>query len=211
MPRYYNASVLSRDVLDALVARACGDACDVEARERLAAFVALVDKFNAKMDLTAARGAEELVDLLLADALALAAHVPKRARVIDVGSGAGAPGLALAIARPDVSMTLVEPKQKRVSFLRTAIGSLALSPKRVIVERATGEEIAARGATFDVAMSRATLKPPEWAELASKLAPSFWVLLAREEPPASPFSIADDVRYAWPLTGAQRRAVRFAR
>jgi 16S rRNA (guanine527-N7)-methyltransferase len=180
---------------------------------RLTAFVGRVAAFNAKMDLTAARGDDELVDLMLADALELAARIPEGARVVDVGSGAGAPGLPLAILRDDLEVTLVEPLQKRVSFLRVTVGALAWpGARRPKVTRDRGEAVADRGERFDVAISRATLPPPSWLELGARLAPEVWVLLAQIEAPAREgLEVFDDVRYRWPLTDAERRAVRYRR
>lgn len=194
---------------------ALGTGVAPEGEERLVGFVELVSTYNAKIDLTAARSDDELVDLMVADAVVLAAHLPERARVVDVGSGAGAPGLPLALIRPDLDVTLVEPLHKRVAFLRTAIGALlASSPSSITrprVERARGEDMHARGARFDGAISRATLAPKAWLSLGATLAQrEVWVLLARDEPPELPAWIAaTDLRYRWPLTGVERRLVRF--
>jgi 16S rRNA (guanine527-N7)-methyltransferase len=184
-----------------------------ETARALGGFVTLVSVYNKRIDLTAARSDDELVDLMLADALVLAAHVPKRSSVVDVGSGAGAPGLPLAIARPDLRMTLVEPLQKRVAFLRTAIGALLPAGAHPKVLRDRGSEVVRDGGRFDVAISRAALTPDKWVPLGSSLAPSgdVWVLLAREDPPAHEGrAVTLDLRYRWPLTGAERRAVRLA-
>jgi 16S rRNA (guanine527-N7)-methyltransferase len=194
------------------VIRESGVTVTAAAEQAIVGWVGLVAAWNKRIDLTAARSEDELVDLMVADALALASQVPEGARVVDVGTGAGAPGLPLSLSRSDLSVTLVEPLQKRVSFLRTAVGALAGHGARPSVVRARGEDLAARDARFDVAMSRATLSPPAWLELGAKLAPTgeVWVLLAREEPPSHEgWSIAADLRYRWPLTGRERRAVRF--
>lgn len=182
--------------------------------QAIARWIATVADWNARIDLTAARTEDELVDLMLADALVLAPRLPPSARVVDVGTGAGAPGLPLGLARPDLDVTLVEPLQKRVALLRTVTGELVQtgSPSRLRVVRGRGEDVTRRGQAFDVAVSRATLPPPEWLRLGAELAPQgdVWVLLAREEPPAlAGWTAVDDVRYRWPLTGAERRAVRF--
>ena len=103
---------------------------------------------------------------MLADALVLAAHVPREVRVVDVGTGAGAPGLALAFARDDLQVTLVEPLGKRVSFLRTVLGAAGRTDVRI--ERGRGDAVAGRGA-FDVAVSRATLAPAAWLGLGTDL------------------------------------------
>jgi len=178
------------------------------ARASIAAWLDLVRTWNARIDLTAAKTERDLVDLMVADALVLADKIADGARVVDVGSGAGAPGFALALLRPDLKVTLVEPLTKRVSFLRTAIGTLGRTDVELV--RAKGDEIAAkRGRAFDVAISRATLPPAQWLPAGLALAPTVWTLLARDEPPASPAAtMDDDISYTWPLGGAARRAVR---
>src|SRR5580693_8737859 len=97
-------------------------------------------EWNARIDLTAARSDDELVDLMLADAIVLSAQIPAGARLVDVGTGAAAPGLALALLRDDLRVTLVEPAGKRVSFLRTVLGAVGRAD--VTVERGRGEDLA---------------------------------------------------------------------
>lgn len=84
---------------------------------------------------------------------ALLPLLPESATVCDIGSGAGLPGLVLAIGRPDVQVSLVEPLQRRVAFLEVAIEELGLD-ERVEVLRGRAEEFDA-GAGFDVVTSRA--------------------------------------------------------
>lgn len=199
------------DPLVARVAEALGAPIANDVVARLRTWLDAIASWNARIDLTAARSAEELVDLMVADALVLAPSLPAGSRLVDVGTGAGAPGLAMAVLRPDVSVTLVEPLQKRVAFLRTVVGTLGLAT-RVVRDR--GEQLVRRGETFDVAVARATLPPPEWLALGTELAPSgaVWVLLAREAPPErEAWRIEEDRAYVWPLTGAERRAVRYRR
>jgi 16S rRNA (guanine527-N7)-methyltransferase len=187
---------------------------DPRARAHLATWIALLVEWNARMDLTAARTPEELVDLMLADAMVLAARIPHGARVVDVGSGAGAPGLPLALVRPDLAVTLIEPLTKRVAFLRTVIGTLRRGDVRL--ERGRGEEAAVKSPeAWDHALSRATLAPPAWLALGARMVRpggSVWALLAREEAPeVSGLTREDEVAYAWPCPGAAGRAVRYAR
>jgi 16S rRNA (guanine527-N7)-methyltransferase len=181
------------------------------ARGAVARWVELLCTWNARIDLTAARSGGELVDLLLADAAVLAEGVPEGASLVDVGVGAGAPGLALALLRPDLRVTLCEPMTKRVSFLRTVVGSLGRTDVALVGKR--GEELEGLGAVWDVAISRATLPPPSWLALGAKLvggAGSVWVLLAAgDAPELAGAEIAEEKRYEWPETSAQRRAVRY--
>jgi 16S rRNA (guanine527-N7)-methyltransferase len=82
---------------------------------------------------------------------AVAPLVPSGAQVVDVGSGAGLPGVVLALARPDLHVTLVEPLLRRVTWLEDVVDDLGL--ETVSVMRARAEEL--RGETFDVATARA--------------------------------------------------------
>lgn len=180
----------------------------------LCQYLDLLVEWNQRFDLTAARSEDELVDLTLADALVIVAGslVGQAASVgetwVDVGSGAGAPALPLALLLPEISLTLVEPKSKRVAFLRTASGALSLS---LSVTRARSDELGS--ASHAVALSRATLAPDLWLPEGARLATTaVWVLLARGElPRLDGWQVAGDWEYQWPLTGAERRAVRFAR
>lgn len=78
--------------------------------------------------------------------------VPEGVSVADLGSGAGLPGIPLALARPDLAVTLVEPLLRRATFLTEVVGALGLS--RVEVVRSRGEELHGRR-HFDVVTSRA--------------------------------------------------------
>jgi 16S rRNA (guanine527-N7)-methyltransferase len=114
----------------------------------------------------------------------------------------------LALVRPDLRVTLVEPLGKRASFLRTAIGAARRAD--IGVDRSRGEALEGRRA-WDVAVSRATLGPPAWLDLGVTLAApggGVWTLLAKDAAPAHPrATIEIDRTYVWPLTGAERRAV----
>lgn len=179
------------------------------ALQALSRLLDLVALWNRRVDLTAARSPEELVDLYLSDALVVAALEPRTAepqRWLDVGSGAGAPGLVLQLLRPELQLTLVEPRAKRVAFLRTALGQLRLSAG---LESGRSDRLPA--ASCEVALSRATFPPPEWLAEGSRLARhAVWVLLARGEAPAvAGWHLERELAYDWPLTRAPRRALRY--
>ncbi|HVJ16571.1 MAG TPA: RsmG family class I SAM-dependent methyltransferase [Polyangiaceae bacterium] len=171
-------------------------------------FLDLLVTWNQRMDLTAARSEDELVDLMLADAAMLVqGGIESGQHWMDIGTGAGAPGVALALLAPELRLTLVEPRQKRVSFLRTALSTLKRGDVRL--ERRRSEELAT--GACDVAVARATLPPPEWLAEGARLATkAVWVLLARDPAPERQGILADrEVEYVWPLTGVPRRAVRY--
>jgi len=142
-----------------------------------------VSAWNRKIDLTAAKNSVELAELGVLDAAIIARRIGE-GTLVDVGTGFGAPGLAVSLLRSDLDVTLVEPLAKRASFLRTMIGALGLAP-RVRVHEGKGEALASKGATFATAISRATLAPEEWAKLGATLAPhgEVVVLVARSAVP----------------------------
>lgn len=86
------------------------------------------------------REAERIWERHIANCAALAELVPMGATVIDIGSGAGLPGLVLAIVRPDLTVTLVEPLQRRCDFLTEVVADLGLSV-RVVRGRASDVDI----------------------------------------------------------------------
>ncbi|MEY2932020.1 MAG: hypothetical protein RL033_2769 [Pseudomonadota bacterium] len=200
------ASLVCAPALPSLWSASAPRAAAVQGLSRLLDLVAL---WNQRVDLTAARSVEELVDLYLIDALVLAAAEPvtsEQQRWLDVGSGAGAPGLVVQVLRPSVALTLVEPRAKRVAFLRTAIGQLRLGAQ---LESGRSDQLPAR--TCDVAFSRATFPPAEWLAEGARLARhAVWVLLARGEvPELTGWQLERELSYEWPLTSAPRRALRY--
>ena len=136
---------------------ALGIAYDQTAIERFEAFHAILDEYNQKMDLTAVLDEDERVDRHDLDSAAPLAQglLAQNARVIDVGTGAGFPGMPLAIARPDLKVTLLDSQRKRCDFLSAVCDELKLPNVTVLHARA---EDGARGALreqMDVAVARA--------------------------------------------------------
>jgi 16S rRNA (guanine527-N7)-methyltransferase len=160
-------------------AHALGVALDAEAIERLAHYAALVIDWGERVNLTGARTREALADEHLADALALLPQLPTASfRFIDVGSGAGLPGLVLALLRPDAEGTLLEPTQKKRAFLTHAVRALTLAPRvEARAERLEAHLEAGAAGRYDVAVSRATWPAARWLELGRPLVrPGGWLL-----------------------------------
>ena len=177
--------------------------------QQIADWLDLLRTWNKKLDLTAAKREDDLLDVMLTDALVLSKHLTKNASVVDIGSGAGAPGLPVAIVRRDLQVTLVEPAIKRISFLRTVLS--AIGRVDISLQRARGEDVAP--GSVDIAVSRATLSPTAWLELGASLVKSegeVWVLLAKEELPIAPkTSHLETIEYVWPHANHSRRAARY--
>jgi 16S rRNA (guanine527-N7)-methyltransferase len=109
------------------------------AQQQLLAFRDLLLKWNKTYNLTALRDPQQAVSHHLLDSLAILPHLGA-GNLLDVGSGGGLPGIPLAIARPDLSVTLVDTVQKKTTFLQQAVIELGL--KNVAVHHARVEEMA---------------------------------------------------------------------
>jgi 16S rRNA (guanine527-N7)-methyltransferase len=146
-------------------------------------------RWGARMNLTALRSAEAIVGDGFLDSLACAALIGSGvARVLDLGSGAGFPGLPLALVRPAVAFTLVEASRKKTTFLRHIVRALGLANAEVVLGRAEalGTDPALAGA-FDLALARAVAPPAEQARLVQPyLAPDGAFLLQAGEQPPTP-------------------------
>jgi 16S rRNA (guanine527-N7)-methyltransferase len=100
------------------------------------------------------REAPRLWDRHLLNCGVMSEMIPLGASVVDVGSGAGLPGIVLAVARPDLTITLVEPLARRTAFLSEAVTALGVGTA-VTVVRARAEDLGGRPGTADVVTARA--------------------------------------------------------
>jgi 16S rRNA (guanine527-N7)-methyltransferase len=118
---------------------------------------------------------------LISDSLVLLDHLGDARKVVDVGSGGGLPGLPLKIARPDLSLTLVEADQTKAAFLVRACAALGLRDVEVLAKRAeeVGQDPDYREA-FDVAVARAVAPMPVLVELCLPLVKVGGRLLAQK-------------------------------
>ena len=122
------------------------------------------------------REAPRLWDRHIFNCAAPAAAFPQGARVADVGSGAGLPGVVLAMARADLDVTLIEPLLRRTTFLDEVVEELGLA--NVTVLRARAEDVDPKVPRFDVVTSRAVAALPKLARWSLPLARSGGLVLA---------------------------------
>jgi 16S rRNA (guanine527-N7)-methyltransferase len=101
-------------------------------------YAALLMTDGVERGLIGPRESDRIWDRHLLNSAVVGELIPDRARVVDVGSGAGLPGVALAIARPDLTVVLVEPMARRAAFLSEVVAALGL--ERTTVVRARAEE-----------------------------------------------------------------------
>lgn len=134
------------------------------AQQRLLEYLALLQKWNRVYNLTAVREAPRMVRQHLLDCLAAAPHVGAAA-ILDVGSGAGLPGIPLALALPDSRVTLLESSHKKAAFLRQVVMELKLLNAEVVCERVEAWQAPA---AFAVVISRAFSDLAEFVSLAGR-------------------------------------------
>jgi 16S rRNA (guanine527-N7)-methyltransferase len=98
-----------------------------EQAQRFEAYLDLLVRWNARMNLTAVRAPGEIVQRHFAESIFAAQHIPSNVKtVLDFGSGAGLPGIPIAICRPEIGVTLAESQGKKAAFLREAVRTLGL-------------------------------------------------------------------------------------
>ena len=176
--------------------------CSEEQLQQLSNYAELVRSFGSKMNLTAAKTAQEYDEIFFSDADALDQCIDRCSlrdqsplRCVDIGAGAGAPALPISILRPDLTFTLVEPLRKRVTFLRTAVGSLGLAARvRVLEQKVDWRLPNVDGSPFDLAISRATLAPDKWLEVGQKLAPHVGLFHSSSKHPHPGLEIASEIQ-----------------
>jgi 16S rRNA (guanine527-N7)-methyltransferase len=144
-------------------------------------YSSLILRWNKRIQMTATRDLDEFVSRHVVDSLELAQDLPPgEASMVDVGSGGGLPGIVLAIARPDIKFTLIEPTQKKHAFLSTARRELVLGNVRTFAIR--DEELLAREdfEPFDYAVARAVWSVDTWLVRARALVRKGGLIFAME-------------------------------
>jgi 16S rRNA (guanine527-N7)-methyltransferase len=135
-------------------AAALGVALDEEGIRRFSAFAHLLESWGARVNLISCREPAELVERHFLDSLAASRGLAGAQTIVDLGSGAGFPGVPLAIAGVDRRTVLVEPRRRRANFLREVRRALAL-PKIEVIEVRASDEHAAKAVLADAAVFRA--------------------------------------------------------
>jgi 16S rRNA (guanine527-N7)-methyltransferase len=134
-------------------------------------YLALLNEWNAIHNLTAIRDPADQVTKHLLDSLSVLPWIPERGRLLDAGTGAGLPGIPLALARPELEVTLLDSRNKKVQFCQAAIDALGLAgtgrTPRVRAVHARCE--AFQGPRFDVVISRAFSSLAEFVALSGHL------------------------------------------
>jgi len=174
-------------------------------------YLDLLEKWNRVYNLTAIRSRERMVTHHLLDSAAILPHV-KGPRVLDVGSGAGLPGIPLAIANAELQVTLLDANHKKTAFLRQAVAELGLANATVESERVESWRTSAR---FETIVSRAFSELGEFVAATSRLLAPGGIIAAmkgvypREEIERLPggVQVVNVVKLAVPGLDAERHLV----
>lgn len=177
--------------------------------DRLARLAMFLSDWAPRMNLTGHRGADKIARRLILDALALIKVLPDFKNLADLGSGAGFPGLPIAILFPERAVVSVEARSRRVSFQRTVVRELGIVNVTILHGRIESLD----PLTADGVVAQA-VAPPErvldwmlpWCEDGGWIAiPGSKASLASPPPPAPSHERAEVRRYRVPLQGTDRR------
>lgn len=148
-----------------------------EAHEKFRAYLELLLKWNSKLNLTAVREPEAIIRRHFVECIQCAQMIPELSEdgtLLDFGSGAGLPGIPVAICRPEIRVTLAESQRKKAAFLREAVRDLRLSAE--VFDRRVEEM--APGKRFAVVTLRAVDKMADACRFAAgRLSQDGWIVL----------------------------------
>lgn len=139
---------------------------NLEARARLLRYCEELLRWNSRTNLTGAKTLSSFVAGPLFDALTLLTVFEPQGRLLDVGSGAGLPGLPAALVHEGLRVTLLEPRPKRTAFLRHAVHALGLTER---VEVREGKDKNVGEERWDSAVAQAVWEPSVWLDRARNL------------------------------------------
>jgi 16S rRNA (guanine527-N7)-methyltransferase len=182
-------------------------------------------KWNRRMNLVSQASEQETVESHFLDSLTLLPHLhcEEKPDLLDVGTGAGFPGLVLKATCPELGLTLVEPRAKRVTFLRHIVRSLHLG-NVTIIEKRLEPGLAGQLKTYPCITSRALATISDFLELAAPFSPAGGTVICmkgpkaeeeisqwRAEQPASPYTLQNIVTLTLPFSRAMRNLVIFSK
>ena len=157
-----------KDIREALIRSAAEYGIPVSPRqaEQFQVYLEMLTEWNQKINLTALKEPEEIAEKHFLDSILILkfGKIPQGAKLIDVGTGAGFPGVPLKILRPDLRLTLLDGLQKRLIFLNELLSSLSLEAEIVHLRAEEGGRKPEYRETFDLATARAVARLPVLCE-----------------------------------------------
>ncbi len=154
--------------------RSLGQELAEESIEKFARLLCELERWNARINLTAIREPREMISGHLLDSLAIRPLIHGKS-LIDIGTGAGFPGLPIAITEPGLTVELLDSNARKIGFVQHVIGELDISNATAVRSRA---ENYAPGKCFDTVIARALASIPRLIELGGHLVAEKGVMLA---------------------------------
>jgi 16S rRNA (guanine527-N7)-methyltransferase len=179
--------------LNPLLERVGIEPLDGETASKFEAYLSLILRWNARLNLTSVRTEDAIISLHLAESIACAMAISAAVKTqLDFGSGAGLPGIPIALCRPEITVTLAESQTKKAAFLQEAIRVLGIAAK---VHSGRAETLQA---TFDCVTLRAVDKMPQAVRSAAQLvAPGGWLALMTTNAGLGVLRIAAGTEFTW--------------
>ncbi len=183
--------------LNELLEHAGLEPLDDETTHKFEAYLSLFVRWNKKLNLSSVRGEEGIISRHFVESIAVAQSLPSEiATLLDFGSGAGLPGIPIALCRPSITVTLAESQMKKAAFLQEAVRVLGITAK-VHADRAeTLGEV--RNQVFDCVVLRAVEKMPKAIAAAVKLIrPQGWLALMTTDASLAELQTAAGALFNW--------------
>ena len=200
-----DGSIPAGERLNVLLAEAGLAPVDSAVAGRFEDYLSLILRWNARVNLTAIRDEGGILSRHFVESIACARALPAGiATLLDVGSGAGFPGIPIALYRPEISVTLAESQGKRAAFLHEVVRVLGISAK---VHSGRAETLTAR---FDCVTLRAVDRMKVAVQAATQLvSPGGWLALMTTRGELEGLKAAAGAEFSWPGTiqlpgGAER-------
>lgn len=197
----------SKTRLQALLMSAGLTPLDDETAGRFADYLSLFVRWNERLNLSAIRDEEGIISRHIIESIVVSNVLPSTIRtLLDFGSGAGLPGIPIALCHPEIAVTLAESQGKKAAFLREAVRVLGIRAQ------VHGGRAEALGAVFDCVILRAVDKMPKAVEAAVTLvAPAGWLALMTTTNELEGLKCAAGTEFSWaiekPLPGGTHRIV----
>lgn len=201
---------MDTEALSRLLAAAGLDVLQAEQNKQLNSFIALLVRWNARTNLTAVREPAAILERHFVECIAAARALPAGINtLLDLGSGAGFPGILIAVCRPEIAVTLAESQGKKAAFLQEAVRTLHLPAK---VHAARAETL---NTSFDCVTLRAVDRMEEAVAVAASLVrPHGWLAPLTTVPQLDGMQAAAGPGFTWhpplPLPGADTRILALA-
>jgi 16S rRNA (guanine527-N7)-methyltransferase len=178
---------------------------DEQGLERFADYLSLFIRWNGRLNLSAVRDEEGILSRHFVESIACARALPAGiATLLDFGSGAGLPGIPIALCRPEIAVTLAESQGKKAAFLQEAVRALRLN---ATVHAGRAEQLKV---TFDCVTLRAVDRMAEAVQSAARLVgPGGWLALMTTRGDLAGLQVAAGAGFSWatarPLPGSEER------